>query len=293
MSFIRACAATAIIVLTACNGSNPGPGATGVPATGGPLTGKVSDIVDDTNDLALGKGWYLFETFNGQSFRWVNNDAQIVVKNPHGSTKSVALEVEPGPSLGTRNFRLQIVENGKTVASIPVSGRQRVTASVPVRPGASTTFALHVSGGGKRTSDPRVLNFRVFTVADADVVDPGSGITLGNNWDVVERFDGRTFRWVNNDAAFTVTSAVPKTQKIHIETLPGPGLGGTPLAIAVRNAAGATVATIYPNKKGVATFAVPVKASANPFTLHVSGGGHKTSSDPRILNFRVFSLTPG
>lgn len=291
MSFIRAFAACAIALLAACSGSNPAP--TGAPATGGPLTGKVTDIVDDANDLALGKGWYLFETYNGQSFRWVDNNAQIVVKNPHGAIKGVALELEPGPSLGAKNFALQIVENGKTVASVPVAGHQRVVASVPVRAGVVTTFALHVNGGGKRTSDPRILNFRVFLVADADIVDPGSGITLGNNWDVVERFDGRTFRWVDNDAAFTVTANAAKTQKLHIETLPGPGLGGTQLAIAVRNASGATVATINPNKKGIATFSVPVKPGANAFTLHVSGGGHKTASDPRILNFRVFSLTPG
>jgi len=65
------------------------------------------------------------------------------------------------------------------------------------------------------------------------------------------------------------------------------------LAIAVRNASGTTVATINPDKKGNATFSIPVKAGANSFTLHVTGGGQKTSSDPRILNFRVFSLTPG
>lgn len=281
-----------IAALAACASPNaPAPGPTATKS--GPLTGKVADIVDDTNDLGLGKNWYLYETFGGQTFRWVDNNAEIVVKNPPGNAKNVALELEAGPSLGTKKFTLQIVENGKTVASLPVNGHQWVVAQVPVHRGSATTFALHVNGGGKKTSDPRILNFRVFTVADADIVDPGSGITLGGNWDVVERYAGQTFRWVDNDAAFTVMSNAAKTQKIHIVTLPGPGMRGHQLAIAVRNAAGTTVATINPDKKGNATFSVPVKPGANAFTLHVAGGGKKTASDPRILDFRVFSLTPG
>ncbi len=292
MYFIRACAAISLVLLAACAGSNPA-ATTATPSKSGPLAGKIPDILDDTNDLALGKGWYLYETFAGQTFRWVDNNAQIIVKNPRTNVKDVALELEAGPSLGTKKFTLQIVENGKTVASLPVAGHQWVVAAVPVRPGSPATFALHVNGGGKHTSDPRILNFRVFTVADADIVDPGSGITLGGNWDVVERYAGQTFRWVNNDAAFTVTSNAPKSQKIHIVTLPGPGMGGHQLAISVRNATTATAATITPDKKGNATFTVPVKTGANAFTLHVTGGGHKSGSDPRILNFRVFSLTPG
>ncbi len=292
MTLFRACILLSIAALAACSGSNataPAPAAT----KSGPLTGKIADVVDDTNDLALGKGWYLYETFAGQTFRWVDNNAEIIVKNPRTNVKDVALELEAGPSLGTKKFTLQIVEKGKTVASLPVAGHQWVMAPVPVHPGSPSTFTLHVNGGGKHTSDPRILNFRVFTVADADVVDPGSGITLGGNWDIVERYAGQTFRWVDNDAAFTVTSTGSKTQKIHIVTLPGPGMAGHQLAIAVRNASGATVATINPDKKGNATFSVPVKSGANAFTLHVTGGGQKTGSDPRILNFRVFLLTPG
>jgi hypothetical protein len=292
MSFFRACILLSIAALAACGGSNPNAPANPA-AKSGPLTGKVADIVDDTNDLALGKGWYLYETFDGQTFRWVDNNAEIIVKNPRSNVKDVALLLEAGPSLGTKKFTLQVVENGKTVASVPVTGHQWVVAPVPVHPGSAATFMLHVNGGGKKISDPRILNFRVFTVADADIIDPGSGITLGNNWDIVERYAGQTFRWVDNDAAFTVTSNGSKAQKIHIVTLPGPGMNGHQLSIAVRNASGATVATIVPDKKGNATFSVPVKSGANAFTLHVSGGGQKMSSDPRVLNFRVFSLTAG
>jgi hypothetical protein len=292
MSLFRACILPSIAALAACSGSNaPAPASSA--SKSGPLTGKVADIVDDTNDLGLGKNWYLYETFGGQTFRWVDNNAEIVVKNPQTNVKDVALELEAGPSLGTKKFTLQIVENGKTVATLPVNGHQWVLARVPAHRGSPTTFALHVNGGGKKTSDPRILNFRVFTVADADIVDPGSGITLGGNWDIVERYAGQTFRWVDNDAAITVTSNGAKTQKLHIVTLPGPGMGRHQLAIAVRNAAGTTVATINPDKKGNATFSVPVKPGANAFTLHVTGGGQKTGSDPRILDFRVFSLTPG
>lgn len=291
MSFFRACALSSLALLIACNGSNPG-GTAGQSTKSGPLAGKVPDIVADTNDLALGKGWYLFETFNGQSFRWVNNDAEIIVKNPRSNVKNVALELEAGPSLGTKNFALQVREASRVVQTIRISGHQRVVATVPVRQGSFTTFALHVNGGGKHITDPRILNFRVFSVADADIVDPNSGIVLGRNWDVVERFAGRTFRWVDNDAAFSVVSNGAKTEKIHIVSLPGPGLGGHPLAVQVRNASEAAVATLHPDKNGDAIFSAQLKPGSNSFTLHVAGGGQRTSSDPRILNFRVFLLAP-
>ena len=147
MSFFRASALVSLALLAAC-ASNPGaPSASATKS--GPLAGKVPDIVDDTNDLGLGKGWYLFETFGGQSFRWVDNNAEIVVKNPRTNVKDVALELEAGPSLGTKKFTLQIVENGKVLSSIPISGHAHVVAAAPVRPGTPTTFALHVNGGGK------------------------------------------------------------------------------------------------------------------------------------------------
>jgi len=292
MVFFRACALIALTLVAACNGSNPAAPAN--PSTkNGPLAAKVPDIVDDTRDLALGKGWYLYETFGGQSFRWVNNDAEIVVKNPRTNLKDVWVELEAGPSLGTKDFILDVREKNRVVQSIPISGRQGAVLSVPVRPGQPSTFTLHVNGGGKRLAEPRILNFRVFTVAGADIVDPNSGITLGRNWDVVERFAGRTFRWVDNDALFTVASAGTRSETIHIVSLPGPGLGGHPLVIQVRDAAGTAVATLHPGKTGDAVFTVPLKPGNNAFTLHVSYGGRRTSSDPRILDFRVSSLVPG
>src|SRR5581483_599168 len=100
MSLFRACIVLSIVAsLAACSGSNSAAPPPPAGTKSGPLAGKIADIVDDTNDFGLGKNWYLYETFNGQTFRWVDNNAQIIVKNPRTNVKNVALELEAGPSL--------------------------------------------------------------------------------------------------------------------------------------------------------------------------------------------------
>ena len=117
--------------------------------------------------LLIGEGWYPYETFGGASFRWVQNDAELVVSRPGGQATTLSLEIEPGPGLGLQPFDLAILDGaGRTVATAPVRGRETVTVPLPIQPGAETqSFRLHVEGGGRPTpNDPRVLNFRVFAL---------------------------------------------------------------------------------------------------------------------------------
>jgi hypothetical protein len=109
------------------------------------------DIAPPT--VRLLKGWYPLETFNGETFRWVTNDAILSV--PDGQPP-FDVEVESGPGLEYKPFPLEVRGNGDP--SI-VTVERRCAVRFP----GGGEYTLHVNGGGKTSAgDPRVLNFRVF-----------------------------------------------------------------------------------------------------------------------------------
>jgi maltose O-acetyltransferase len=113
--------------------------------------------------LFVGQGWHAVELFGGEVFRWVTNDAEVVVTEPTGGERQLRLEVEPGPGLGQQPFTLNVVdEHARQVASVPVAGREVVRLRLPLPRGNRTVFRLRTDGGGQPCrGDPRILNFRV------------------------------------------------------------------------------------------------------------------------------------
>jgi len=128
-------------------------------------TGIPADIVQGPN-LQLGSGWGPIEIFRGERFRWVENDAQILIAPQKTGDLEVSLEVEAGPGVGRQCLLKALDASGRQVAAVLVEGRKTVSLFVPLETGKPNEFRLHVDGGGRRTpSDPRILNFRVFKVA--------------------------------------------------------------------------------------------------------------------------------
>ena len=127
--------------------------------------GSAADILLGTR-LELGTGWGPLETYRGEHFRWVENDAQIFVTADKPGDIELSLAVEAGPGVGGKCLLKALDASGRQAAAIPVKGRETVTLFLPVESGKPNAFRLHVDGGGKRiASDPRVLNFRVFQAA--------------------------------------------------------------------------------------------------------------------------------
>lgn len=117
-----------------------------------------------------------------------------------------------------------------------------------------------------------------------------SMLTLGEGWGVLERFEGVVFRWVENDAEIIMH---PKAQpaSVVLEVEPGPGLGGKDLDLMVLDSAGVKIDSRTLQGRDFATFVLPDgRRTPQRYRLHTEGGGHRIATDPRILNFRVFSL---
>ncbi len=286
----------------------------------GPGDQAAADIAADGAGLRLGAGWFPLETYAGETFRWVGNDAEVVVERT--DARALTFEVEPGPGVGSKPFTLRVLDGaGAEIMAAEVRGRQRIEIPLPAGLGGSAIFRLHADGGGLPTpSDPRTLNFRVFKLeltgsaasydaaalatlnAIPDIAPtefrqaldrgeiPTDGLFVGEGWYPFESLNGETFRWVANDAEIVVT-APSAAREIDLEIEPGPGLGLQPFELQLLDQQGHVVARAQVRGREAVKVALPTTAGQQAvFRLHADGGGLPTPNDSRTLNFRVFRL---
>ena len=251
------------------------------------------DILTPANNTSLGPGWFPLETYRAESFRWVTNDAEIYVAALRNVKHYLQLHLEPGPGLNLKPFEMLIKENDQTLARTTVKGRQMISVELPATDPKVRKLVLHVEGGGRPApNDQRVLNFRVFKLtflpALMDVISPELQAKLGTGWYPLETFNGETFRWAGNDAKIVVSDP-GGLKNLLLEIEPGPGVNSKPFVLRVLDDAGAQVTEA--DIKSRRSVAVPLDGAAS-LTLHAEGGGKKTGSDERILNFRVFQYSP-
>jgi hypothetical protein len=124
------------------------------------------DIVDPADRLRLGANWHAHEMWNAESFRWVDNDAQIIVRTTPNRPQVLHLEAEIGPAYGGKPGMLSVVDDdGRVLAETELFHRQVLRIELPPAPRNERVLHLRTPGGTTRTpGDPRVLNFRVFRV---------------------------------------------------------------------------------------------------------------------------------
>ena len=131
-----------------------------------PITACRNGIRFDGSPIALGKNWYTLEHYQGQTFRWVNNDAQVVLTKGQPAPFTLEAQVSAGPSLAGAPLKIAVQSaNGKTLAEQrPIVGRSYVAFHLPAQT-KGTVLTLHVqSADAKVPHDPRTLNFRVFSL---------------------------------------------------------------------------------------------------------------------------------
>jgi hypothetical protein len=121
------------------------------------------DIVHGAG-VRLGSGWGVLETFHDETFRWVENDAQIFITSDKPGAIAISLLVEPGPGVGGKAFLLKALDtSGRQVDAALVEGREAAKLFLPVEGDGPSEFQLHADGGGRTApGDARILNFRVF-----------------------------------------------------------------------------------------------------------------------------------
>src|SRR5262249_45054865 len=158
--------------------------------------------------------------------------------------------------------------SGRTVAQGNVAGHKVVHLLLPLHHGTTDRFSLHAQeGGGRITTDPRILNFGVFrcswsddwealvdlsqpadafklktedpyVLAPEDIAHADMGLRFGPGWHAVERNQGSLSRWVGEDASLEVDAPLGPAQALCLELAPGPGVDYRPFILQVQDANG-------------------------------------------------------
>ncbi len=124
------------------------------------------DLAAQDSGVFFGAGWYPPEQHFGQVFRWASDTAEIATQ-PLPRPRVLLLEIEPGPGVGGRAFKLGLADNtGKNIAEAQIDCRSEVRIRIP---GGAAGLRLSLEGGGRRIpGDPRTLDYRAFRCEWAD-----------------------------------------------------------------------------------------------------------------------------
>ena len=122
------------------------------------------DVISTDSGIFFGPGWFQPEQHSLRVFRWAADDSQIVVVPPSGDTRSLVLDLEPGPGTGYQPFVLEAFDaSGEELGRVQVQGRSLIRLQLGFQAGQRRVFRLHVIAGGRKIpADPRILNFRVW-----------------------------------------------------------------------------------------------------------------------------------
>jgi hypothetical protein len=228
---------------------------TQVPFTGQPTRATFNFQAEDYYDLAatdiappqagirFGAGWYWGEFWDGELFRWARSGAVLQVEAPAGVSRTLRLEVAPGPGIGKPPFQLQVLDQrGKVVAATTIDRRQMIHLPLPVRPGHKQLFRFQVSSGGRRTmEDPRTLDFRAFS---CDWAVAGQAVSATSRETAAASVAGypqgtwsqSVFRWLRHGAHLAIETARRGKRRVgRLLTSSSPsgnGLGGGSTAVA-------------------------------------------------------------
>ena len=254
------------------------------------------DIYRQGDPVALGSGWYPPESYRGEEFRWVNNDARVNVAQLLPRPYVVSLEVEPGPGVGLKPFELKVLDaDHEPITSVQVLGRQTVSFEIAAGPPKVHELTLHLDGGGRAAvRDERILNFRTFKLsvkpAQTDIVPIQYGLKVGSGWYPLETFNEETFRWAGNEAVIEALDP-SKISEIELDVEPGPGVDLKPFNLKVLDQGGSAIAEFHVKERQKIIF--PQREGNGPaqYRLRAEGGGKMAVGDARIMNFRAFSIS--
>jgi len=271
------------------------------------------DIINraNSNNLIFGMGWYPIESFDNKTYRWVgNNTAEIVLKNIDKKYNTVQLDLEPGPSCGNKPLSLKVYNKDQLIKEEVVNGRKNFEIPLPegIRKDNKDQIILKVvaeTENVKIFSDPRVLNFRVFNISLKEAVPQQKTIVdktnfdkmrLGDGWYPFETNNGESFQWVGKEPTEIVLKDIDeKHNVVQFNLEPGPGCGGKPLRLKIYNKERLIQEEIISGRKNVEV-QLPEEMYKNNkeqiiLKLVTETKNAKITSDPRILNYRVFNIS--
>jgi hypothetical protein len=127
-----------------------------------------SKDITSTNKIKLGTGWYPFETIGNEKMRWVGKEAELLLDNLSQADRAILLDLEPGPGCGGKPLSLKVFHGNTIIENYQISGRQKVEIKIPeaiLESNKQNILKLLAETlNAKIAWDPRILNFRVFSL---------------------------------------------------------------------------------------------------------------------------------
>lgn len=156
------------------------------------------DVVDPESGIVFGEGWFAPVSHAGVVFRWAGSEAELEAAPPDDRLSALVLELEPGPGVGFRAFRLQVGgEIGAPLGEVEISGRGELVLNGVFHGAGARRVRLLVKGGGQRVPyDTRVLNFRIFRCAWRESASVGPAVSFLPSRRIIWRRTGRFVKWL-------------------------------------------------------------------------------------------------
>lgn len=127
-----------------------------------------ADIAPRDAGITFGHGWFAPEVEAPQRiFRWLENNAEVMIRPPDPAASSLIFDFAPGPSAGTSPLLVKAVDNGgRVLGEMEIKGETSFALKALSADDSGLSFRLQVFGGGLPVvHDPRILNLRAFRCA--------------------------------------------------------------------------------------------------------------------------------
>ncbi|MFV0446087.1 MAG: hypothetical protein ACK5Q5_21125 [Planctomycetaceae bacterium] len=272
------------------------------------------DINDYTVDL--GENWLRLVTTRGPAFRWVENNAEVLVPRGEQDFGVLEMDVERGPGYGPGPLELKLIDETGAVAGITrIKSREVVRFAMTNRRLGGTRFRLSCNSQGlKGPGELRVLNFRAFSLRyssldaseyeflQAQLKAPPSppndvhdgSVILAGQWYPLARSKQGPFRWVNNDAEVIVQTSEDEPTELILDAEIGPSCGKIPGHVQVLNADDDEVAAFDLGTRKNMKVTLPASdGGLKTYRLRIDSEAKPVAGDTRVLNLRVFGVRTG
>lgn len=123
------------------------------------------DIVTEGEGIRFGAGWYGVEQYVQELFRWMSEEAEIILERPRDADPRLLLDLDVGPSARGGTLTLEVLDAAGTVlASTSLRERSKVILRMPDNI-SSAVLRLRVRGDWVALeTDARFLRVRLFDV---------------------------------------------------------------------------------------------------------------------------------
>ncbi len=227
---------------------------------------------------------------------WASEDSFAILQAP--ATASRLRVTGSVPRIAARNgdVILKLIVDGTEVAHSHLAEEDFTLEADAPPQGLPHRVEVRASGAERLPApDSRPVTFliRYFgfdPVQPAGAEITGDTITIGQGWYSLEKFAGQTFRWVSNDAAFSIHSPKESAGEVALDLESGPGLNISGFDLLLKGPTGQIQKRHVAAGRHIIQFNARLAEGENTFQLHVGGGGRRSANDPRTLNFRVFKL---